>query len=137
MNRDENYIIDLCDAVLGLKAKRQHRFPFLLGDPGKSGLCATLPVDAYYEHEELQLVIEYRERQHSEDHPFFNRRPGRREQRLRYDERREQILPQHGIRLVILDYTDFEHDGRKRLKRSRAADEAVIERKLAPFLVRK
>lgn len=43
-NRDEVYVIDLCDEVLGMKSSRQHRFPFLLGDSGNA-----LPVDAYYE----------------------------------------------------------------------------------------
>ena len=42
--RDESYVIDLCDLVLGLRAKRQHRFDFLRGDSGRSH-----PVDAYYE----------------------------------------------------------------------------------------
>ena len=39
--KDETYVIDLCDEVLGIKAIRQHRFPFLKGD-GNS----LLPVDA-------------------------------------------------------------------------------------------
>lgn len=56
--RDEAYIVDLCDELLGCRAQRQHRFPFLCGD---SGRC--LPVDAFYAG--LNLVIEYRERQHS------------------------------------------------------------------------
>ena len=45
---DEAWIIDLCDAVLGKKAIRQHRFPFLLGDAGPSGRRVLLPVDAFY-----------------------------------------------------------------------------------------
>jgi hypothetical protein len=32
MARDEAYIIDLCDRVIGMAALRQHRFAFLLGD---------------------------------------------------------------------------------------------------------
>jgi len=55
--RDEDYVIDLCDRVPNLKAKRQHRFDFLRGDPGKSGRRAMLPVAAFYQ--ELNLVIEY------------------------------------------------------------------------------
>ena len=48
MLKDEHYIIDLCDHVLGMTALRQHKFDFLRGDPGKHGRCRRLPVDAYY-----------------------------------------------------------------------------------------
>ncbi len=66
---DEFYVIDLCDEVLGLKASRQHTFDFLRGDgtPGR-----RLLVDAYYP--ELNLVVEYRERQHSESVAFFDKK---------------------------------------------------------------
>jgi hypothetical protein len=66
-DRDEAYIIDLCDRVLNLKAKRQHRFGFLGGDAG-----TRLPVDAYYE--ELKLVVEYCETQHTNAFPFMDKR---------------------------------------------------------------
>ena len=64
--RDELYVIRLCNEVLGVDASRQHTFDFLRGDgnPGK-----PLPVDAYYE--KYNLVIEYYENQHSESVPFF------------------------------------------------------------------
>lgn len=70
---DEAWIIDLCDAVLGQKALRQHRFPFLLGDPNRRGRKAHLPVDAFYP--DLKLVIEYHECQHSKPVRFLDRRP--------------------------------------------------------------
>lgn len=60
---DEWYVVNLCDEALRKKAERGHRFPFLLGDPGSRG-PAKLPVDAFYP--DLNLVIEYRERQHFE-----------------------------------------------------------------------
>ena len=115
--------------MLGIESSRQHRLPFLLGDPGRNGVCRRLPVDAFYEL--LALAVEYRERQHSEPVAFMDRRQTvsgctRGEQRRRYDERRRLVLPLHGIRLVELDYSMFAHDGRKRLRRDRAADEAVI-----------
>ena len=50
---DESYIIDICDQLLEQKAKRQHRFEFLRGDPGRNGRTARLPVDAYYEDSEV------------------------------------------------------------------------------------
>ena len=134
-DRDESYIIDLCDRVLSLKAKRQHRFDFLRGDSG-----IRLPVDAYYEiNVDRRLVIEYREMQHSEPVAFFDKRMtcsgcNRAEQRRRYDELRKKVLPQHGIRLVELDYCLFQHSGRKRLKRDATKDQAVIREKLSEFL---
>jgi hypothetical protein len=127
--RDEYYVIDLCDAVLGIASSRQHRFPFLTGDPGRDGSCRRLPVDAFYEP--LALAVEYRERQHSEPVAFMDRRQTvsgctRGEQRRRYDERRRIVLPQQGIRLVELDYSMFAHNGQKRLRRDRAVDELVV-----------
>lgn len=127
--RDETYIIDLCDEVLKLSAKRQFRFDFLRGSTGRQ-----LPVDAYYG--ELKLVIEYREKQHSEPVAFFDKRMtcsgcSRAEQRRLYDQMRQNVLPTQGIRLIVLDYTMFQHDGRKRLKRDRQKDTVVIRDKLS------
>lgn len=123
---DEFYVIDLCDEILGAKASRQHTFDFLRGDgnPGRK-----LPVDAYYP--ELNLVVEYRERQHTESVAFFNKKTtisgvNRDEQRRIYDQRRRDVLPKHGIRLIEISYSDLKHDGRKRLVRDRQRDLAVI-----------
>ena len=131
--RDEHYVIDLCDHVLGMQGSRQHRFDFLLGDPAPSGARRPLPIDAYYHA--LRLAVEYRERQHSEPVQFWDRKLtvsgcARGEQRRRYDERRRVVLPQHGIRLLELDYSMFQHDGRKRLRRDWMADLAVIKSRL-------
>jgi hypothetical protein len=129
MGSDEKYIIDLCDRLLGVNALRQYRgFSFLKGDSG-----APLPVDAYYPT--LRLVIEYHERQHSEPVAIMDRRHtvsgcSRREQRRLYDERRCKLLPLNGITLIILDYTMFDPNSRKRLNRNPAADEARIRSKL-------
>lgn len=133
---DEHYIIDLCDEVLGQRALRGHRFDFLRGDPGRNGTARPLPVDAYYPT--LSLVIEYCERQHHEPVPFFDRREtvsgvGRGEQRALYDQRRREILPGKGITLIELSYSDFGHDGSKRLLR-RPEDRSVVEQRLAMFL---
>jgi len=87
-NSDEAYVLDLCDEILGQKASRQHKFDFLKGDSGRK-----LPVDGYYE--ELNLAIEYRERQHSEPVSHFDKPHKmtvsgvhRGEQRKIYDQRR-------------------------------------------------
>ena len=130
---DEHYVIDLCDAALGIAALRQHRFDFLRGDPGACGEGARLPVDAWYAPR--NLVVEYRERQHSEAVAFFDRRQtvsgiGRGEQRRSYDQRRRDVLAERGITLVEFDYSDFAHDGAKRLRRV-AEDREVVARRLA------
>lgn len=135
-DRDETYVIDLCDAVLGQAALRQHRFPFLRGDPGAKGRRVVLPVDAFYPA--LKLVVEYHEHQHSERVALFDDRPTvsdlpRGAQRRRYDEVRRQWLPQHGYTLLCLDYRLFEHDRAKRLLRT-AEDRAVIARQLQAYL---
>lgn len=130
-NSDEHYVLDLCDEVLGLKASRQHTFDFLRGD-GKPG--RKLPVDAYYP--KLKLVVEYKERQHTESVAFFNKKTtvsgvSRDEQRKIYDQRRRDVLPKHGIQLIEISYTDLKHDSRKRLIRSRQEDTVVIRRLLS------
>ena len=126
---DEYYVIDLCDEVLGHKASRQHRFYFLTGDTGK-----RLPVDAYYE--DLKLVVEYYERQHSEPIPYWDKKMTasgvtRQEQRKIYDERRKIILPQHGIALVVINYFDFGTS--KRILRNKASDIKVVRNLLKEY----
>lgn len=128
MQSDESYVIDLCDEVLQLKAFLQHRFDFLKGDAG-----TKLPVDAYYPT--LKLVVEFRERQHTEDVKFFDRRQtgsgvGRGEQRKLYDQRRRELLPKNGIQLLEIGYDDFEHSSKKKLFKNREADLKVIREKL-------
>ena len=120
---DEQYVIDLCNETLGMRGSQQHRFPFLLGDSG-----ALLPVDVYYPG--LNLVIEYYERQHTEAVKLFDRRMtvsgvSRGEQRRRYDERRRTELPKHGIKLIILSYTDF--GTAKKLARNHDVDLLVVK----------
>jgi len=121
--KDEHYILDLCDKVLGFISSRQHKFDFLLGDPNKKGIAAKLPVDSYYK--ELNLVVEYREKQHTESVNFFDK-PNkitisgvhRGEQRKIYDERRRTVLPKHKINLIEISYTDFDYDRQERIVRN-------------------
>jgi hypothetical protein len=90
---DEAYVIDLCNEILGERARRQHCFDWLLGDPGTSGGRLRLPVDAYYR--DHGLIVEYQERQHDEPVAHFDK-PDRMtasgvhrgEQRKLYDRRR-------------------------------------------------
>ena len=131
IDSDEYYVIELCNEVLKMEALQQYCFEFLLGDTGRK-----LPVDAYYEG--LNLVIEYYESQHTESTPFFDNKKtvsgvSRGEQRRLYDERRRTELSKHGIRLIILRYSDF--GTTKRLKRdNREHDIEVVRKKLAEFI---
>jgi catechol 2,3-dioxygenase-like lactoylglutathione lyase family enzyme len=133
---DEAYVVALCEEVLESPARRRHRFDWLLGDSGRDGRGRALPVDAYWP--ELGLVLEYRERQHDRAIPFFDKPDRltvsgvhRGEQRRRYDRRREELLPAHGLRLVVVETDDLDSDGSGRLRRNRDHDRAVLERLLA------
>jgi len=64
--KDEEYVLDLCDEVLLTKGLRQHRYEFLRGDSG-----TKLPVDIYYPT--LKLVVEYRECQQSNAVKHFDK----------------------------------------------------------------
>jgi len=132
-NKDEHYVLDLCDKILGFKSSRQHKFDFLRGDINAKRKAARLPVDAYYK--ELSLVIEYRERQHTETVKFFDK-PDRMtisgkhrgDQRKDYDERRRIVLPQHNMTLIEISYLDFNHDNQKRIIRSKNYDEGLVKK---------
>ena len=96
-----------------------------------------LPVDAYYDS--INLVVEYYERQHTESVKHFNKKNTisgvtRDEQRKIYDERRRKVLPEHGIDLVILSYTDFAHNTKKRLVRDKTADIEIVKQKLTKYI---
>lgn len=128
---DEAYVIDLCDDLLGQRALRQHRFEWLRGDAG-----TPLPVDAYYP--ELNLVVEYMERQHTEAVPHFDKRMtvsgmSRGKQRRLYDQRRQELIPRHGIALVTIGYHELAHSGGMRLLRDRENDLRVVRGKLRVF----
>lgn len=136
LNSDETYVIDLCDEALGLVANRQKRFNFLLGDLHKDGISQTkLPVDAFYES--LQLVIEYREIQNIEsvediDNPNKETSSGvsRNEQRKIYDKRREEVLPENDISLVIISGSDFSCDTQNKIIRNKEADIKIVQNAL-------
>lgn len=138
---DEAYVLDLLDGIVGARAQRQHRFPWLLGDPGSSGSRVALPVDGYWP--DLGLVVEYRERQHDEVTPFFDKPDRltvsgvhRGAQRRLYDERRENEIPAHGLTLVIVKPSDLVADRRGRLLRQADADRASVRKLLAASGVR-
>lgn len=131
-NRDEAYVLDICDKVLNLKGLRQHRFDFLRGDTG-----IKLPVDIYYPT--LKLVIEYREKQHTEEVSFFDKRMTssgiiRGKQRKKYDELRRTEIPKNDLELIELDYSEFGHTKGKSLIRNKEEDEIIIREKLKMYI---
>lgn len=133
INSDEYYVIGLCNEVLGQNASQQHYFDFLVGDSGR-----RLPVDAYYD--DLNLVVEYCESQHTSSTPFFDQKKtvsgvSRGEQRRMYDERRRIELPKHGIHLISIHYNEF--GTTKKLKRNHDSDIEVVKRKLADYIKNK
>jgi hypothetical protein len=133
---DEAYVVDLCNQVLGETALTQHRFDWLLGDAGSGGRRTKLPVDAYWVGH--QLVVEYREVQHEQPVPHFDKPDRltisgvhRGEQRALYDARREREIPAHGLRLVVIRPADLDADSRGRLRRNRETDIAALRKILA------
>ncbi|WP_146112262.1 hypothetical protein [Arthrobacter sp. MYb222] len=112
-NRDEFYVLELCNRVLGSAGENQKTFPWLMGDPSlKNHARKKLPVDGFWE--EHDLVVEYHEKQHSEPVPFFDSRitstgMPRGEQRKIYDARKARQIPENGKMLGIINYRDFDH----------------------------
>lgn len=127
---DEHYVLDLCDEVLGSPSRRQATFPWLLGDVSPTtGRSRVLPVDGYWP--DLDLVVEFQEKQHFEAVAIFDRRQTvsgvpRGEQRRLYDLRKAELIPAHGLRLVVIKKSAFlvrsdkivrDHDGDREIVR--------------------
>ena len=127
---DEVYLLDLVAEVLAEPDyRRQHRFPTLLGDPGRDGRRRPLPVDGYFPRH--RLVVEYWEKQHSAPVPIMDEGEtvsgvSRGHQRRLYDQRRRAWTQAHGLQLVILDYRGFDSDRQGRLRRNRARDRQIV-----------
>lgn len=130
---DEHYVLDLCDQVLGQPASRQHRFEWLRGDfSTKRQSHSYLPVDGFWHN--FGLVVEYAERQHTESVALFDRRDTvsgvtRGLQRKLYDQRRIELVPAHGFKVVVIPATAFELR-RGRIQRDPESDLEVIRRLL-------
>jgi hypothetical protein len=136
LQRDADYILDLCDEVLAFPSSREHTFEWLLGDESpRTGKSRKLPVDAYWQS--LGLVVEVMETQHYKSTPFFDKPDTvtvsgvhRGVQRRIYDARRSELVPTHGLRLVHIKTSDFKLIGKK-IVRLRAADIEIVRRALS------
>jgi hypothetical protein len=58
--RDEKYVLDLIAEILNEEYIGQKRFDILLGDAGKNGRRAKLPVDAYFP--KSNITVKYKEK---------------------------------------------------------------------------
>lgn len=132
---DEAYVLGLCDEVIGTAGSRQHRFDWLLGDPGRNGQRRRLPVDGYWSRQ--GLVVEYRELQHDRPTAFFDKPERltvsgvhRGQQRAIYDARRDELIPAHGLRLVVIKPADLDATARGRLRRNTDGDIKAVARML-------
>jgi len=140
VNSDENYILNICDALLKDTASRQHRFSFLLGDFHRDKKSRTkLPVDGFYE--KLNLVIEYHEKQHAEeagdsDQPAIKTVSGvsRDEQRKIYNQRRRDVLERKNINLVEVNFYAFENDNEMNIIRNKEKDTEILQSLLKDYL---
>lgn len=130
---DEHYVMGLCDEVLGSTGQRQSHFPWLLGDLSTTTGCRRqLPVDGYWSSE--NLVVEFQEKQHTEAVPIFDRRETvsgvpRGEQRRLYDERKAKLIPESGLRLVVIHKSEF-ITRRDKIVRDHDRDLAVVRPRL-------
>ncbi|NIJ04251.1 hypothetical protein [Frigoribacterium faeni] len=115
---NERYVLALCNEALGVAGERQRTFDWLLGDESaKTGRRMPLPVDAY--RPTLGLVVEFHEKQHTEAVAHFDK-PHRMTvsgvhrgvQRRIYDDRRRDLMPKHGLTLVVIPISDFTVEGR-------------------------
>ncbi len=134
---DEHYVLELCDQVLAAKRTGQQTFPWLVGDPSiTNGKVKPLPVDGYWA--DLGIVVEYHERQHTESVPFFDDKmtaSGHRrgDQRRIYDARKAKLIPEHQLKLVIIDFKDFSNK-RGKIVRKPAEDLKIVETILAAVM---
>jgi hypothetical protein len=83
-------------------------------------------------------VVEYRELQHDQPVPHFDKPDRltvsgvhRGEQRALYDARRDTEIPAHGLRLVVIRPADLDADSRGRLRRNQEADLVALRKILA------
>lgn len=128
---DEFYVLGLCDEILEQNSKRQHRFKFLVGDLHKDGQARTmLPLDAFYENS--SLVIEYdpkfKEEESNDESTVRKTNSGisRSEQRERYDNRKNEVLTDRGIKLLRVSHSDFTNNDEGIIVRNEEEDMKIL-----------
>lgn len=106
VNKSEEKCIALFMSVLKTdKVEKQKRFDFIIGDKTEKRPNGTkLPVDAYFP--DYNFVLEYMGKQHFTEVKHFDRRPGRNNQRKRYDLIKENMLAKNKITLIYFKYDE-------------------------------
>jgi hypothetical protein len=113
--KEEEYVIDLCDEALDKKALRHHKFEFLLGDLHRNGKTRSqIPCDAYYP--DLKMVVEFNGYPHSKESK------ARQEQSLLYAQRKREVLEEHKIRLLEINYDLFGLNEKNQILRNKSED---------------
>jgi hypothetical protein len=130
LEKDVNYVIDLCDEIIGAKANRQKRFWFLVGELHKDEKTRTrLPISAFYER--LNLVVDFKEEyihkldaevKHVDKDEESNYVAGglsRSELRKIYEQRKSDLIPKHKINFVAISNSDFTCDKQNKIIRNK------------------
>jgi len=126
--RDEHYILDLCDQLLGPGA-RQKCFDWLLGDASlTAGKKRRLPLDGYWDS--FCLAVEFQEKQHFEPVPFWDQKitasgMTRGEQRKVYDQRKVEKTAEHGVCLLHIRQDAFQM-AKGKIDRNPARDLEIV-----------
>lgn len=134
--RDELYVLDLCDRILGFGV-RQKTFEWLKGDPSlATGKSKKLPLDGYWE--KYNLAIEFQEKQHFKPVPFWDQKKTasgmtRGEQRKIYDQRKVEKTVAQRIRLLHIRQDAFPM-AKGRIDRDPERDLDIARRLLHDFL---
>lgn len=132
LNSDENYLINLCDELLGKEASRKHTFDTLVGNLHKRGKGRTkLPLDAYYK--DLKLVIEFF-KQTSTVSELDEKEQARLAQIKYYDELKKEAVLAKSMRYMKINFAQFECDENNKLIRNTANDKIVLKGILKDFL---
>lgn len=99
--KNEQKAVELVTEILSAKdvQKNKAAFDWLRGDKN-----TRLRVDAYFPSE--KLVLEYNGVQHDKPNKLMDRREGRAEQRRKYTELRRKLIPEHGLKLLEINYDE-------------------------------
>ncbi len=132
LNSDENYLINLCDELLGKEAARKHTFDTLVGNLHKRGKGRTkLPLDAYYK--DLKLVIEFFQTNKPVEE-LDEKEQARIAQIKYYDELKKEAVLAKSMRYMKINFAQFECNETNKLIRNTENDTLVLKGILKDFL---
>jgi len=137
-DRDEIYVVDLHDELFGVAASRQHRLtgspviPGRTGDDGPFPLARTTRVFTSSWSTASSNTIDRSPSSTTDRLTVSGVHSG--EQREFYDRRRDELIPQHGLRLWVVQPDDVAGNSRGRLaRRDRERDLALLRSAWSAF----